>query len=154
MKTNYNHLLKAILIGFICLTTNFTKAQIAWPYPITNLLNCDVVVCYEVHDAQTCTFVCLSCPAGVVLISAGSTIYINSTFCDNASGVLTPISDVHVVIITVDGVVPTTACTAVGDPNTCIISCGGTSIPSISVAAPSNCTSVNINYSNTGTIIN
>jgi hypothetical protein len=144
----------AILIGFICLISNFANAQISWPYPITNQLSCDIVVCYEFHDSQTCTFVCIPCPAGGVTIPAGATIFINGTLCNNGTSVQLPIMDVHVVIMLVDGQAPTPACTAVGDPNTCINSCGGTSISAISVPAPTNCRAVNINYFITGTIIN
>jgi hypothetical protein len=147
-KTNKKYL-AAIILGILCLTANISKAQISWPYPITNNLGCDIVVCYEVAD-QTCgPPVCEPCPAGGILIRAGGTVFLNGSNCTAL-----PILDIHVVIMTVDGVAPSATCTAVGEPlSTCINSCGGTAITGLTIPAPSNCSSVSITYSGTGTTI-
>jgi hypothetical protein len=148
MKTQKQNYLKAILLGFIFLMSLTGKSQITWPYPITNSLGCDVIICYEVED-QICGWpICDPCPVGGITISAGATYYLNGASCTAL-----PILDVHVVIKYVDGVAPSASCTAVGDPNTCIISCGGSILTGLTVPAPSNCGTVSISYSSTGTII-
>ncbi len=83
MKTQKQNYLKAFLVGFIFLMSNVGKSQIAWPYPVTNSLTCDVVICYEFHDDHMCTFVCIPCPLGGIVVKAGTTVNIGATMCNN-----------------------------------------------------------------------